>query len=41
VWVTIHATNETDVEKIETEMIAASYEEYLALTGSVLEDKGE
>ena len=26
VWVTIHATEETDLEKIEEEVIAASYE---------------
>jgi len=27
VWVTVHATNETDLEKIEDEVIAKSYEE--------------
>lgn len=41
VWTTIHATNETDVEKIEAEMIAASYEEYLAFIAPALEDKGD
>lgn len=29
VWTTIHATNETDVEKIEAQLIANSHEEYL------------
>ena len=29
VWMTIHGTNETDVDKIENECIAATYEEYL------------
>ena len=28
VWTTIHLTNETDLAKIESEVIAASFEEY-------------
>ena len=28
VWTTIHLTNETDLEKIEEETIAKSYQEY-------------
>lgn len=36
VWTTIHLTNETDLEKIEDEVIAKTYEEYerFALEGS-------
>jgi hypothetical protein len=36
VWTTIHLTNETDLEKIEDEVIAKSYAEYEQF---VLEDK--
>lgn len=39
VWTTIHATTETDIEKIEAELIAESYDEYLAWL-PVLESKG-
>lgn len=39
VWTTIHATEETDLEKIEAELIAESYEDYLAWL-PVLTDKG-
>lgn len=39
VWTTIHATTETDVEKIEAELMSASYDEYLAWL-PVLEQKG-
>jgi hypothetical protein len=31
VWTTIHATEETDVEKIELELIAPTYEDFIAL----------
>lgn len=28
IWVTVHATNETDIEKIEQEVIAPNFEEF-------------
>lgn len=28
VWTTIHGTNETDIDKLEDELIAASFEDY-------------
>lgn len=28
VWITVHATTETDIEKIERELVADSYEEF-------------
>lgn len=31
IWVTVHLTNETDLEKIEEEIIAKSYEDFLGL----------
>lgn len=31
VWATVHLTNETDLEKIEEEVIAKSYEEFEAM----------
>ena len=36
VWVTVHLTNETDLEKIEDEIIAKTYEEFEALQGNVI-----
>ena len=36
VWTTIHATNETDLEKIEEETIAESFEEYEKFIGGGL-----
>jgi hypothetical protein len=33
VWVTVHLTNETDLEKIEEEIIAKSYEEFQEFIG--------
>ncbi len=35
IWVTIHLTNETDLEKIEAEIIAPDYAEYEASQGIV------
>lgn len=34
VWVTVHLTNETDLEKIEDHVIAKSYDEYTAFVES-------
>jgi hypothetical protein len=34
VWTTIHATEETDVDKIEKELIAPTYEDFIALRES-------
>lgn len=39
VWTTIHATTETEIDKIEAELIAESYDEYLAWL-PVLDHKG-
>jgi quercetin dioxygenase-like cupin family protein len=45
VWVTVHVTSETDLEKIEEEVIAKTYEEFDKFksisTNAVLEMEGE
>lgn len=43
VWVTVHLTNETDLEKIEDEIIAKTYEEFEAMKElpSVLQLEGD
>lgn len=33
VWTTIHATGETDIDKIEHELIAPTYEDFMTLQG--------
>lgn len=38
VWTTIHGTNETDVNKIEAEFIATSYDEMYLSSGRTLKD---
>lgn len=38
IWITIHGTNETDLEKIEETFIAHSYEEYLAFCAKQLKE---
>lgn len=40
IWVTVHLTNETDLEKIEDQIIAKSYEDFLGL-GCVAQIEGE
>lgn len=35
IWVTVHPTNETDIKKIEEEVIAPSYEDFAAIKGDV------
>lgn len=39
VWTTIHATEETDLEKIEAELIAESFDDYMAVVPA-LTNKG-
>jgi quercetin dioxygenase-like cupin family protein len=44
IWTTIHVTEETDLEKIEEQVIAKSFDEYFALTSpeqSPLQIQGE
>lgn len=43
IWTTFHVTNETDLEKIEDDVIARSYEEFdaLAAAGPLLLEGGE
>jgi len=38
IWTTIHGTDETDVDKIEEQFVAHSYEEYLSFANQI-EDK--
>ena len=35
VWITVHVTNETDLDKIEAEIIAKNFNEYDSLIGSL------
>lgn len=39
VWATFHGTNETDLEKIENEVIAKNYDEAVPLKSGIKEEK--